>query len=124
MALIDQIILFVVGLLVGGLAIYLGARVVLKSNDYSYAVFTALIGAVVLAVLQYILSITGGLGGLSFIVTLLVWVAVIRWRYSASWINSAVTGLVAWVALVLVLFVLSAAGLTPPEAVGFPAGLL
>lgn len=47
MALIDSVIVFVVSLLVGALGVYVGARVITDYEDYTYAIVTALIGAVI-----------------------------------------------------------------------------
>jgi hypothetical protein len=47
MAIVDSVVVFVVSLLIGALGIYVGARAVVGSDDYSYATVTALIGAIV-----------------------------------------------------------------------------
>lgn len=125
MALIDQLIVFIVGLLIGGLAIYVGARTVMGSRDYSYAVVTALLGAITLAIAQWILSAVGvDLVGLSYLIILVVWIWVIKWRYSSNWVNAAITGGVATLTLIVVLWLTAALGITTPEAVGFPPGVL
>lgn len=47
MAFVDSLVVFVVSLLVGALGIYLGARVITDYDDYTYAIVTALIGAII-----------------------------------------------------------------------------
>ena len=54
MALIDSIVVFVVSLLVGALGIYLGARVITEYEDYTYAIVTALIGAIVWGIVGFL----------------------------------------------------------------------
>lgn len=98
---------FVVSLLVGGLAIFVGSRIVTGERSYGYAVWTALAGALV-----WWLSVTflSGLPLVGSVLPLLAWVGVIRWRYDESWVNAAVIGVLAWVAAVLVLEALPVAG--------------
>ena len=50
MALVDSIVVFIVSLFIGALGIYAGARVVADYDYYTYAIVTALIGAIVWAV--------------------------------------------------------------------------
>jgi len=40
---------------------------------------------------------------------LVVWIGVLKWRYPGGWGTAAVVGFVAWVAALLVLFVVNAA---------------
>jgi hypothetical protein len=51
---IGSIVAFVVALLVGGLAIYISARVVADVDDYSHAVVTALLGAIAWALTAWV----------------------------------------------------------------------
>ena len=97
---IGGLIAFVVALLVGGLAIYLSARVVVDVDDYRRAVVTALIGAVAWALTSWIPLI-------GTLVALVVWVGVINWRYPGGWVKAAIIGAGAWVAALVILFVLN-----------------
>jgi hypothetical protein len=47
MAPVDNLVVFVVGALIGGLGIYVGASAIAGGADYGHAVITALIGALV-----------------------------------------------------------------------------
>lgn len=96
----NALVAFVVALLVGGLAIYIGARLVIGTDDYSHAVVTALLGAIAWALTSWI-PLVGPL------IALVAWIWVIKWRYGGGWDTAIVVGLVAWVASVVVLFVLN-----------------
>ena len=78
MALIDSLIVFLVSLLVGAFGIYVGARVVTEKEDYTYAVVTALLGAIIWAVVGLLFGWIPFLGPL---LVLLAYVAVINSRY-------------------------------------------
>jgi hypothetical protein len=95
-----SVVSFVVALLVGGLAIYVAARVVADVDDYSHAVVTALVGAVAWALGSLV-----PLFGVLF--ALLAWVWVIKWRYPGGWTTAAVIGFAAWVAATLIIYALN-----------------
>lgn len=97
---IGTLVSFVVALLVGGLAIYISARVVAGVDDYSYAVVTALIGAIAWAI-GSLIPLIGSL------VALVAWIWVINWRYPGGWKDAAIIGLVAWLAALLIIFLLN-----------------
>ena len=117
MALVDSIIVFVVSLLVGAVGIYAGARVITGRGDYTYAIVTALIGAVVWAVVAFFFGWIPLLGPL---LALLAYVTVINYRYEGGWVNAAGISLVAWVAAFVVLYVLATVGLASFDALGVP----
>lgn len=114
MSLIGSLVAFVVSLLVGGLAIFIAASVVSGTRNYKYAVFTALIGAIVWGIVELLLS---GVPLIGEFLPLIAWVGVIKWRYGESWVNAGIIGFVAWGAALLVLAVLPMAGV---DAVGIP----
>ncbi|WP_380677985.1 hypothetical protein [Salinigranum sp. GCM10025319] len=117
MALIDSVVGFVVSLLVGGFGIYVGARVIVGEGDYERAVVTALVGAIVWAVVGFFLGWIPLLGPL---LTLAAYVAVVNWRYPGGWISAAGIALVAWIASLVVLAVLSVLNVTSMSAFGVP----
>lgn len=100
-AVVGSLIAFIVALLVGGLAIYISARVIVDVEDYSHAVITALIGAVAWALTSWIPLIGP-------VIALIVWIAVINWRYPGGWIKAVLIGLVAWLSALAILYVLNA----------------
>jgi hypothetical protein len=117
MALIDTIVVFVVSLLVGALGIYLGARVVADHDDFSYAVITALLGAIIWAVVGFLFGWIPLLGPL---LALIAYVALINYRYPGGWVNAIMISLIAWVASLIVLYVLALVGIGAFEAMGVP----
>ncbi|MFB6086821.1 MAG: hypothetical protein ABEJ84_08490 [Halodesulfurarchaeum sp.] len=94
------VVTFVVALLIGGLGIHLGARMVVGEDEYAYAVETALYGAIAWALTAWI-PIVG------LLIALVVWVGVINWRYPGGWVQAAVIGIVAWIAAALILAVIN-----------------
>ena len=98
--LVGGLISFAVALLVGGLAIYISARVVVDVDDYGHAVVTAIVGAVGWAVTSWI-PLVGPL------VALVVWVGVINWRYPGGWTKAAIIGVGAWLSALLLLLVVN-----------------
>lgn len=110
---LNRIVVFAVGLLIGGLAIHVSTRYFLDGGSYGDAVLTALVGAVAWALLQPVPLLGPGLA-------LVAWVAVIRYRYSGGWIDSAVAGLAAWAVAVVVLAALGLVGIGSFSAVGVP----
>ena len=117
MALVDSIIVFVVSLLIGALGIYFGARVITDYDDYTYAIVTALLGAIIWAVVGFLFGWIPFLGPL---LVLIAYVAVINYRYPGGWVNAILISLIAWIASVIVLYVLALVGIGAFEAVGIP----
>ncbi len=117
MALIDSLVVFVVSLLIGALGIYVGSRLVAGHDDYSYAIVTALIGAVVWGVVGFFLGWIPFLGPL---LVFIAYVAVINFRYPGGIGKAVLIALIAWLASLAVLFVLALLGLAGFGAVGVP----
>lgn len=98
---IGSIVAFIIALLIGGLAIYISASIVTGEKDYSHAVITALLGAIGWALTAWIPLIGP-------IIALIVWIAVINWRYRGGWVNAAIIGFIAWLSAVVILFIINA----------------
>ncbi len=109
----DRLLAFIVSLLVGGVALHAGTHVVAETRDYAHAVLTALCGALVWALLEPIPLLGGALA-------IVAWVAVLEWRYRLGWPRSAVVGVAAWAAAVVVLAALELIGIGPVSALGVP----
>ncbi|ELY84862.1 hypothetical protein [Natrialba taiwanensis] len=114
---IENLIVFVVSLLIGALGIFLGARFVVDTDDYTYAFITALIGAVVWAVVGLFLGWIPLLGPLLVFVAYL---AVINARYPGGWVDAIAITIVAWISVLVILYVLAVLGITGFEAAGVP----
>jgi len=78
----DQLVVFAGSLLVGGLAVHLAAMFLGADREYSDAVLTALVGALVWSLLSSV-PFAGPL------VALLAGVAVVKLRYPVGWIRAA-----------------------------------
>lgn len=117
MALGESLVVLVVSLLVGGLGIYIGARVMTDQNDYSYAFITALIGAVIWVVVAFFLGWIPLLGPL---LALLAYITVINLRYPGGWVNAIAISAIAWIASLVILYILAIVGLTSFQAIGVP----
>ena len=105
---------FVVGLLVGGLALAVGQRLVVGNADLQAATVTAAIGAVAWAIVD-------GVPLLGPLLALGVWLAILHWRFDAGWFGTAVIGGVAWITALVAVALGSALGLPVEEAIGIPA---
>ena len=114
---IDSLVVFVVSLLIGALGIHLGASVIVDVSDYTYAVVTALIGAIVWSVVGFFF---GWIPFLGPAIVLLAYLAIIKRRYPGGWIDAIGITLVAWIAVVVVLSLLALAEVTTFDAVGVP----
>ena len=110
-------VVFLVSLLLGAVGIYVGARVIVGANDFDHAIVTALLGAIVWAVFG---ALVGWIPLLGPLVALVAYIGVINWRYSTSWTAAAMIGLLAWLTILVMLYVLAFLGITGFEAVGVP----
>lgn len=117
MALVDSLVVFVVSLLIGAAGIYLGARVIVDADDYTYAIVTALIGA---AVWVIVAALVGWIPFLGPLLALIAYVAVINWRYPGDWGAAAGIALVAWIASLVILYVLALLNVFAFDALGVP----
>lgn len=99
MTIIASLVTFVVALLIGGLAIYLGGRLLTDTDDYSHAVVTAFFGAVVWALTSWIPLI-------GLVLALLAWIWVINRRFPGGWPRAIAIGVVAWLAAGVILYLL------------------
>lgn len=114
---VGSVIVFVVSLLIGALGIYVGARVVAGVEDYTYAIVTALIGAIVWGLVGFFFGWIPLLGPL---LVLIAYLTVINWRYPGGWVDAIVITLIAWIAVLVVLYVLALIGVVGFDAVGVP----
>ena len=117
-SLASAVLVFVISLIIGAAAIHLGARLVVdRDTGFRRATVTALVGAIVYALVGLFLGWIPLLGPLLMLVA---WVGVINWQYPGGWGTAIGIGLVAWVVALLVVFALSELGILTPEALGVP----
>ncbi|MFP9058959.1 hypothetical protein ACLI4R_00340 [Natrialbaceae archaeon A-chndr2] len=114
---LNSIIVFVVSLLIGALGIYVGARAIVDTTDYTYAIVTALFGALVWGVVGFFF---GWIPFLGPILVFLAYLSVINARYPGGWIRALLITLVAWLSVLIVLTLLAVVGVTTFDAVGVP----
>lgn len=105
---------FVVRLLVGGLAMAVGQRLVVGEADFTAATLTAAIGAVAWAIVD-------GVPLLGPLLALGLWLVILKWQFDAGWFGAAVIGGVAWITAVVAVAIGSTLGLPVEEAIGIPA---
>ena len=113
----ESLVVFVVSLLIGAVGIYVGAKVIVDTEDYTYALVTALIGAIVWGLVGFFLGWIPLLGPLLVFVAYL---AVVNSRYPGGWVDAAAITIIAWLSVLVVLYVLALVGITGFEAVGVP----
>lgn len=105
---------FVVSLLVGGLALAAGQRLVVGRADLVGATVTAAIGAVAWAIVDGV-PLLGPLLALAF------WLGILHWRFDTGWFGTGAIAGVAWITAVVAVTVGATLGLPVEEAIGIPA---
>lgn len=117
MALVDSVLVFIIGLIVGGTGIHIGVILTLDRSDFGKAIRTALIGAIIWAVVGFFFGFIPLLGPA---VTFLAWLAVIKSSYDESWLNALIIAGIAWASVLVILYLLAAIGIGGFEAIGVP----
>ena len=117
MGLIESLIAFVVSLLIGALGIYIGARTLTGRKDYTYAIVTALIASILWIIVAFFLGWIPLLGPL---LALVAYIGVINTRYPGGWLRATGIALLAWLASLVILYILAVFGVTTFDAIGVP----
>ena len=118
-AIISAVFVFLISLLIGTAAIHLGAQVMIdRDTGFLRAAVTALIGAIVYALIGFFLGWIPFLGPL---LMLIAWIGIINLQYPGGWGTAIGIGLIAWIVAILILFALNTLGIITPEALGVPA---
>lgn len=113
-----SIIVLIVSLLIGTVAIYAGARLLIDADTgIGRAAVAALLGALAWALVSFFVGWIPLLGPL---LTLVAWIGVINWQYPGSWGTAAGIGLIAWLVSVAALVVLGNLGIVGFDALGVP----
>lgn len=114
----SSLIVLMVSLVIGTIAIYAGARLIIDADTgIGRAAVTALLGALAWALVSFFFGWIPLLGPL---LTLVAWIGVINWQYPGSWTAAAGIGLIAWLVSVAVLVVLGSFGIVGFDALGVP----
>ena len=74
----ERLLAVLLGLLIGGLALFVGSTVVAEKTGYDHAVLTAIAGAVAWALLSPIPL-------LGPVIALAAWIGILKWRYPVGW---------------------------------------
>jgi hypothetical protein len=114
---VSAVFVFLVSLVVGTVAITIGARLLVdQDTGLLQGAITALLGALIYTLVGVFLGWVPLLGPL---LMLLAWVGVINWQYPGGWGTAVGIALVAWVSAVLILFGLGQVGIAT-DAFGIP----
>ena len=117
-SLVAAIFVFLISLVIGAVGIHTGARLIVDTDaGYQRAIVTALLGALIWALVSFFL---GWLPVVGPALMLIAWIGVINWRYPGGWVASAAIGLIAWVVAFLILYALGAIGIFELSAIGIP----
>lgn len=117
-AIISAVFVFLISLLIGTAAIHLGAQVMIdRDTGFLRAAVTALIGAIVYALIGFFLGWIPFLGPL---LMLIAWIGIINLQYPGGWGTAIGIGFIAWIVAILILFALNTLGIITPEALGVP----
>lgn len=121
MALSESVIVFVVSLLIGAFGVYIGGLVVADSDDFGEALLVALVGAIAWSIIASVLGGVPIVGQIiAPIVALAAYIAIVKWRYSVTWLRAGGIAILAWVIALGVLTVISNLGLANLDTVGVP----
>lgn len=113
-----SVVIWIIGFLVGTVAISLGAQLVVdRDTGFTRAAVAALVGAGLWALTSYFV---GGIPLLGPVLMLLVWIGSINWTYPGGWGTATGIGVVAWIAAVVLMAGLGALGIVTPDALGIP----
>jgi hypothetical protein len=95
-------IVFVVGLIVSTVIIYLVAKLFKQKEGIGRAFLTALIGTIVYTIIYFIF----GQGWIAAIVGGIVWLIALRALYDIGWLRALGIAVIVWIAAIIVGFLL------------------
>jgi hypothetical protein len=89
----SSILIFLIGLLISTVVIYLSSLFLGTKRSFKLAFFTAIIGSIIYAIAHYLLGnglVPAVLGGLS-------WLIALKTIYKIGWIHALIMAIVIWV---------------------------
>jgi hypothetical protein len=95
---IQSVILFVVGLIVSTIIIYVVTKLFGEKEGLGRAFVTAIIGAVVYSVVYFLL----GNGWIAAIIGGIVWIIALRGLYEMGWFKSLAVAAIVWISATIV----------------------
>ena len=117
MTVVEAVIVFVVNLLIGGLGIYAGSRLITGEGDYSSSIVTALLGAVIWSFTALFVGFIPLIGP---ILVFLAYLAVIKARTEGGWVDALLITAIAWISVSVVLTLIAFFTLLRFGAIGVP----
>ena len=100
-------IIFVIGLIVSTVIIYIVTKLFREKEGIGRAFLTALVGAIVYSVVYFLV----GTGWIAAIIGGIVWLIALRALYKMGWLKSLAVAVIVWIAAVII-------GLLLPTAPG------
>jgi len=97
------LISFIISLLIVGLFVYLAAKLTGESEGYGTALATAFVGNLLAYLVLILIS-----GWLGIVLAIVVWGAVAAGFYRTRWLKGLFIGIVAWLLMALVIWIMDA----------------
>jgi hypothetical protein len=117
-SLVSAIAVFIVNLIIGAIGIHTGARLLIdQETGFGRAITTAFIGAIIWAVVAFFI---GWIPILGPILTLIVWIGFVNRQYPGGWGTAAGIGIVSWIVVIIILYILSLINIVGLNAIGVP----
>jgi hypothetical protein len=120
LSLTSILVQIVVGVIIIAPILWLVGRALVGKQraSFGHAIWIVLLGVIINAVVGYFVH-----GVLGFIVTLVVWVALIKHFFQTGWGHAIIVGIVAIVVLVIIVMVLAFLGIAALVGLGGLGGL-
>lgn len=102
MAFAELLLGFLISLIISAIVIYLATKMLGEKEGFGTAILAALIGAVIFALASYLL----GVGWLAALIGGLAWLITLSSLYSIGWLKSLAIAVVIWILATIVSLVL------------------
>lgn len=102
MALLEIVIGFLISLLVSGVIIYLATKLLGEDEGFGTAILAALVGAVIFALVSYLV----GIDWIATLISGIAWLIALSNLYQIGWLKSLVIAIVIWIFAAIVSWVL------------------